>query len=132
MNEFRYINLMVIIASICLIITLGGVFCLTLFEIEYRRKEIGIRKISGAASHEIVWMLCRHYVNYILISFAIAAPLALYSGHRTLESFKLKTSIDWWLFPLALVLIGAIVLGTVALQSLRAARENPVNSIKSE
>ncbi len=132
MNEFRYINLMVIIASICLIITLGGVFCLTLFEIEYRRKEIGIRKISGAASHEIVWMLCRHYVNYILISFAIAAPLALYFGHRTLEYFKLKTSIDWWLFPLALVLIGAIVLGTVALQSLRAARENPVNSIKSE
>lgn len=131
-SELQFTQQMVIICIICQLIMLIGIICITLFDTEYRRKEIGIRKISGATSGEIVWMLCRHYVKYILIAFAIAAPLAVFFGLFTLNYFKQHTRIDWWLFPLALVVVGGIVLGTVALRSLRAARENPVNSIKSE
>ena len=131
-NELRYLNQMVIICFICLVITLVGVFCLTLFETEYRRKEIGIRKISGATTREILWLLCQQYVKHILLAFAIAAPLSIAIGFFTLKYFKMYAPIDWWLFPLALVLVGGVVLGTVVLQSLRAARENPANSIKSE
>lgn len=131
-SELQFTQQMVIICIICQLIMLIGIICITLFDTEYRRKEIGIRKISGATSGEIVWMLCRHYVKYLLIAFAIAAPLAIFFGLFTLNYFKQHTRIDWWLFPLALVVVGGIVLGTVALRSLRAARENPVNSIKSE
>ena len=131
-NEFRYVNQMVIICFICLIITLIGVFCLTLFETEYRRKEIGIRKISGATSREIIWLLCKQYIKHILIAFVIAAPLAILFGLFTLNYFKQHAPIDWWLFPVALLLVSGITLGTVMLQSLRAARENPVNSIRTE
>ena len=133
-NELRYTNQVVIICLICLIITLIGVFCLTLFETEYRRKEIGIRKVMGARTGEIVWMLCRHYVLYILIGFAIAAPIAGCLGYFTLNRyFKVHAEINWWIIlPAALLIVGGIVLGAVALQSWRSSRENPVNSIKND
>lgn len=131
-NEFRYSNLMVIICFICLIITLIGVFCLTLFDTEYRRKEIGIRKISGATTGEIIWLLCQQYVRHLLIAFAIATPLAIVFVSVTFSYFKQHATISCWLFPLALLLVGGVTLGIVVLQSLRAARENPSNSIRKE
>ena len=131
-NEFRYVNQMVIICLICLIITLIGIFCLMLFETEYRRKEIGIRKVMGATTSEIMWMLCRQYVKYLLISFVVATPLAFFFGLFTLNYFNQHPIIQWWLFPLALLLVGGIMLGTVALQSWLAARKNPASTIKTE
>ena len=131
-SEFRYMNLMVMICIICLIITLIGIFCLTMFETEYRRKELGIRKAMGATTREIVDMLCRRYALYILISFAIAAPVAWLLGELTLRHFPQHTTNFWWLFPLALVLVGGLMLGTMLIKSWRSARENPSNSIRSE
>ena len=131
-NEFRYMNLMVIICIICLIITLIGIFCLTMFETEYRRKEIGIRKVMGATTREIIDMLCRRYALYVLISFAIAAPVAGFFGWLTLKQFPQHTIIHWWLFPLALLLVGGLMLGTIVYKSWRTAIETPSNSIKSE
>ena len=103
-----------------------------LFETEYRRKEIGIRKVIGATTSEIIWMLCRQYVKYILIAFVVATPLAILFGLFTLNYFNQHPIIQWWLFPLALLLVGGIMLGTVALQSWRAARQNPSDSLKNE
>ena len=131
-REMRFINLVGILSVICIMITLIGVFCLTMFETEYRRKEIGIRKVLGAKSSEIVKMLCVHYVPLILLSFVIAAPLAGYFGRLTLKPFSQHADISWWIFPIALVLVGSITLATVALKSWRSARETPANSIKNE
>ena len=131
-RELRFINLVGILSVICIMITLIGVFCLTMFETEYKRKEIGIRKVLGAKSGEIVKMLCRHYVPLILLSFVIAAPLAGYFGWLTLKPFSQHADVSWWIFPIALVLVGSISLATVALKSWRTARENPSNSIKNE
>ncbi len=131
-SEFRFFNQTFIITIICLIITLIGIFCITIFETEYRRKEIGIRKVLGATTGQIVWMLCRRYGWMLLICFAIAAPLATYLGKITLEYFAQHAVINWWIIPLSLLIVGAIMIGTVALQSRRTARENPVNSIKTE
>ena len=131
--EFRFIRQMMIISLLCMIITFVGVFCLTMFETEYRRKEIAIRKVSGATTGEIVGMLCRHYGWLITIAFAIAAPLAYFIGRFTLEQyFQERTPIHWWVFPVSLLLVGGIILGTVLLQSWLTARENPADSIKSE
>ena len=131
-DEFRFFQLIYYLSVICLITTLIGVFCLTMFDTEYRRKEIGIRKVAGAKTGEIILMFCRHYGKLLLISFAAAAPIALISGRLTLKYFAEHTAIPWWVFPLGLLLVGAVTLGTVALQSWRVARENPVNSIKTE
>ena len=133
-SEFRFFKWIFILSLICTLITLIGVFCLMMFESEYRRKEIGIRKVAGATSGEIVGMLCKQYLPLILISFAAAAPFAALSGHQTLSYFEDHVSMPsiWWVFPLALVIVGGIVMATILLQSWRTARENPVNSIKTE
>lgn len=131
-NEFRFFRQTYLITIICLILTIIGIFCLTMFETEYRRKEIGIRKVAGATTGEIVWMLCRHYGIYIIICFIAAAPIAYLCGKLTINHFADHTPIHWWIYPLALLLVGGITIGTVVLQSWRAARENPVNSIKTE
>ena len=131
-NEFRYISQIFIISVICLIITLIGVFCLTMFETEYRRKEIGIRKVAGATTNEIIKMLCWQYLPLILISFAIAAPLAYYFGWLTLQNFVNHTTNYWWIPFLSLLLVGGVIIMTVIMQSWRTARENPSNSIRIE
>ena len=131
-DEFRFIRQVLVFSLICLIITLIGVFCMTMFETEYRRKEIGIRKVFGSSTGEILTMLCRIYVWLLVGSFIVAAPLAWYIGREWLQSFAERTPIYWWLFPLALLVIALVTLLTVVIQSWRAATENPVNSIKNE
>ena len=131
-EEFRFIRQVLWFAAICLVITLIGVFCLTMFETEYRRKEIGIRKVFGSSTGQVLQLLCRRYVWLLLLSFAVAAPLAWYIGHQWLQSFAERTPIYWWLFPLALLAVAAVTLLTVIIQSWRAASENPVNNIKTE
>ena len=133
-SEFRFFKWILFLSIVCTLITLIGVYCLMMFESEYRRKEIGIRKIVGATTGEVVWMLCKQYIPLILISFAVAAPFATISGYLTLTYFAEHVPLVniWWVFPLALVIVGGIVMVTILLQSWRTARENPVNSIKSE
>ena len=131
-DEFRFIRQVIVFSIICLIITLIGVSCLTMFETEYRRKEIGIRKVFGSSEKQIVRLLTSRYAQILLIAFVIAVPLAWYMGSQWLENFTERTIIHWWLFPLALVLVGLVTLLTAALQGWRAATANPVESIKTE
>ena len=131
-EEFRFIRQVMVFSVICLIITLIGVFCMTMFETEYRRKEIGIRKVMGSSTGEILTMLSRRYVWLLVGSFVIAAPLAWYIGNQWLQGFAERTPIYWWLFPLAFLAVGIVTLLTVIVQSWRAASENPINNIKTE
>ena len=131
-DEFRFIRQVGWFSGVCLVITLIGVFCMTMFETEYRRKEIGIRKVMGSSTQEILMMFCRHYALLLAVSFIIAAPIAYYIGRQWLQSFAERTPIYWWLFPLALLTVGVITLTTVIIQSWRTANENPINSIMNE
>ena len=131
-EELRFIGQVGWFCGVILIITLIGVFCLTMFETEYRRKEIGIRKVFGSSTAQVLGLLCRRYMWLLGISFVVAAPLAWYTGHEWLKSFAERTAISWWLFPVALLLVGLVTLGTVVIQSWRSANENPINSIKTE
>jgi len=131
-DEFRFIHQVLIFSVMCLVITLIGVFCMTMFETEYRRKEIGIRKVMGSSTGDILTMLSRRYMWLLVGSFVVAAPVAWFIGSQWLQSFAERTPIYWWLFPLALLVVAAVTLATVIIQSWRAATENPVNSIKNE
>ena len=131
-EEFRFIRQVLVFSVICLIITLIGVFCMTMFETEYRRKEIGIRKVMGSSTSEILSMLSRRYLWLLLGSFIVAMPLAWYVGTQWLQGFAEHTPIYWWLFPLSLLVVSLVTLATVIIQSWRTANENPVNSIKNE
>ena len=131
-EEFRFIAQVKLFAFICIFITLIGVFCLTLFETEYRRKEIAIRKIMGSTVHEVLLLFAGRYLVPLLAAFVIAAPIGYYISTKWLQNFAEHTPIYWWFFPLAFLMVSVVVLLTVVLQSGRVATENPVNSIKTE
>jgi putative ABC transport system permease protein len=82
-EEFRFIRQVIAFSVVCLLITLIGVFCLTLFETEYRRKEIGIRKIMGSSVGQVLLLLARRYVWLLGAAFVIAVPLAWCLVHLT-------------------------------------------------
>ena len=125
-------SLITVFSLLAIIISLVGVFGLVVFDTQYRRKEIGIRKVHGATICEILEMLNRSYIYIVLLCFALSVPLAYYGIRKWLESFAYKTPIYWWVFLLALAIVLVITIGTVTFQSWRTASTNPVNSLKSE
>lgn len=131
-DEFRFISQVKLFAIICIIITIIGVFSLTMFETEYRRKEIGIRKVMGSSVGAVVRLFAVRYSVPLVASFVIAAPLGYWLSRQWLQSFAEHTPIYWWLFPLSFVGVSAVVILTVVAQSWRVATENPVESIKTE
>lgn len=131
-NERHMQQILLLFSGLAVLIALSGVFSMTLFECNYRRKEIGLRKIMGATSKQIVRMFCLQYGRILLVGFVVAAPVAWYAVYYYLQNFAYKTPIHWWLFLLAFVLIGGITLLTVWFQCRQVARENPILSIRTE
>jgi putative ABC transport system permease protein len=125
-------NSITLLALLAAIISLAGVFGLVLFETQCRRREIGIRKVFGSTTLEILMLFNRTYLRIVCICFALAAPLAWYGVTRWLESFAYRTPLHWWVFALAFLAVAAVTFATVTVQNLRAARTNPVESIKIE
>ena len=131
-EEFRFISQVKLFAIICIIITIIGVFSLTMFETEYRRKEIAIRKVMGSSIGSVVRLFAMRYALPLVVAFVVAAPVGWWLSNNWLQSFAEHTPIHWWLFPLSFVLVSAVVVITVIIQSWRVATANPVESIKTE
>jgi len=119
-------------AVIAIIISSLGLFGLTLLIINKRIKEIGIRKVNGARISEILTMLNKDFVKWVVIAIVIATPVAWYAMNKWLENFAYKTELSWWIFALAGLLALGIALLTVSWQSWRAATRNPVEALRYE
>ena len=120
------------LAVMTIIISLLGVFGLVLFETEYRRKEIGVRRVNGASILDILKMFNRRYAAIVLTCFALAAPVSYLMMHSYLQDFAYRTPIHWWVFAIALIIVLILTVFIVTLRSLRAATCNPVESLRSE
>jgi putative ABC transport system permease protein len=105
---------------------------MSLFSCQRRTKEIGIRKINGARSTEVMVLLNKDLIKLVVIAFIIATPVAWYSMYKWLQDFAYRTEISWWIFLLAGLLALIIALATVSLQSWRAAARNPVEALRYE
>jgi putative ABC transport system permease protein len=121
-----------LLSLLAIIISIVGVFGLVLFETQYRRKEISIRKVHGATVSQILGMFNKVYFRIICICFILAAPVACYAVVRWLENFAYKTPLYWWVFAASFAIITAITLATVTFQNWQAANTNPIKSIKAE
>ena len=125
-------SLITVFSILAIIISLVGVFGLVVFDTQYRRKEIGVRKVHGATNSEILKMLNRSYIYIVLVCFALATPIGYYGIKKWLESFAYKTPMYWWVYLAALTIVLVITIGTVTFQSWRAANANPVDSLKAQ
>jgi putative ABC transport system permease protein len=109
-----------------------GLLGLSSYTISRRTKEIGIRKVNGAETGEILVLLNRDFIKWVAVAFVVATPLAWFAMNKWLENFAYKTTLSWWIFALAGLLALGIALLTVSWQSWRAATRNPVEALRYE
>jgi ABC-type antimicrobial peptide transport system permease subunit len=131
-SELRISTLFRYFSFIAIFISCIGLFGLSMFVIERRRKEIGIRKVNGAKISEVMILLNKDFIRWVVIAFLIATPVAYYTMTIWLENFAYKTELSWWIFALAGLLAMGIALLTVSWQSWKAANRNPVEALRYE
>jgi putative ABC transport system permease protein len=131
-RELLQARLLAIFTFISLFICSMGLLGMSLLTTQRRTREIGIRKVNGAQVYQIMMMLNRDFIKWILVSFIIAVPIAYLVMKKWLESFAYKIALGWWIFALAGLLAIVIALITISLQSWNAARRNPVEALKYE
>lgn len=131
-TEQRLGKTFAVFTTLAIIIACLGLFALTSFTAEQRTKEIGIRKVLGASVGSIVVLLSKEFGKLILIAFVLAAPIAWYAINWWLKSYTYKVEIGILVYVLAGVFAFAVAWITMSYQSIRAARNNPVTSLRSE
>lgn len=109
-----------------------GLLGLVMLSIEQRTKEIGIRKVLGAAVSKIVMLIIRDFVVLISIAFVIAIPLGYYFTNKWLQDFPYRVNVGVWMFVLAGMLVLLVAVLTMSLQAIKAALSNPVKSLRTE
>ena len=124
---------MVTFFSILAIIIAGiGVFGMSFLDTRFRRREIAVRRVMGAGVWEIVRLFSGSYLRLIAAAYAVALPLSLVAVDGWLSRFAYRVPLSWWVPLLALLLLTAVAMAAVVVQTLSAARENPVATLGSE
>jgi|WetSurMetagenome_2_1015567.scaffolds.fasta_scaffold00002_121 putative ABC transport system permease protein len=130
--DLNFKNILTSSSLVALAISCMGLLSLAIFTTKRRTKEIGIRRAHGAKVSEVITMLNKDFLLWVAIAFVIAIPISWFAINKWLESFAYKTSISWWVFLLAGLIVFIIALLTVTWQSWRVATRNPVESLRYE
>ncbi|MFD2743774.1 MULTISPECIES: ABC transporter permease [Sphingobacterium] len=131
-SDIRAGKLFKIFAGIAILVSCLGLFGLVTFTVETKVKEIGIRKTLGASISQIIIFISKDFLKLVGISFVIAFPLGWWMMKRWLEDYVYRTDIAWWVFVFAGIGAFGIAAITVCGKSLRAAKSNPINSLRNE
>jgi len=131
-TEQRTGRLFVSFAAFAILIACLGLFGLVSYAAEQRMKEIGIRKVLGASVGGIVGLLSRELIGLVVVAVVVASPVAWWLGNWWLGGFAYRAPMGAWVFGVAAVVAVGIALVTAGVQALRAARANPVKSLRAE
>ncbi len=130
--EERYLGMVSIFSALSIVVACLGLYGLTLFIIEKRRKEISIRKVLGAEINQILKLIINDFAKWVLIAFVLSVPFVVYFIQDWLTTFHYRIELSWITFALTLGLVLFLVILTVGYQSLKAAGANPVKYLKEE
>lgn len=131
-NENNILQAIMIFAVISILISCFGLYGLTAFTVERKFKEIGIRKALGAGESSILYMINKRFMIITMIAFALAMPLAWYLITQWLQGFAYRAPLGADVFLIALSVTVFITVATISLQTLKAARTNPVKALRME
>ncbi len=131
-SEVRIGKLASIFTALAILISCLGLFGLTSFVAEQRTKEIGVRKVLGASVFTVWKMLSKDFIALVVFSCIIAIPISYYVMNAWLDGYTYRVSLSWWIFAAAIIGAIIITLLTVSFQALKAAKANPVNSLRTE
>lgn len=129
LNQSKIVGAFSILATI---LSIMGLFGIALLSIAKRTKEVGIRKVNGASIFEVLYLLNKDFIKWVLLAILLAIPVSVYLMQKWLERFAYKTDLNWWIFAIAGVSAVLIALLTVSWQSWRAATRNPVEALRYE
>lgn len=132
LTENRVGQLFTIFSILAIFIACLGLFAMATFMTEQRMKEIGVRKVLGASTANIVFELSKNFLYLVLGGLVIAAPIAWYQMSDWLTNFTYRIDMEWWMVGIAGLIVLIIAFLTVGGQSLKAALTNPINSLKAE
>jgi putative ABC transport system permease protein len=131
-SEAQLLSMLKIFVLIALAISIINLFSMALHNASARVKEIGIRKVNGAKISEVMTLLNKDFLKWVVIASVIACPVTYYAMNKWLENFAYRTTLSWWLFVLAGVLALGIAILTVSWQSWKAATRNPIEALRYE
>jgi ABC-type antimicrobial peptide transport system permease subunit len=121
-----------IFAAIAIFLSCLGLYGLASFMAAQRIKEVGIRKVLGATTGNIVYLFSKEFIILIAIAFLIATPLAWYFMNRWLQDYAYRINVSWWIFLVGGIAAIVIALATISFQAIKAAMANPVESLRTE
>jgi putative ABC transport system permease protein len=131
-SEDRFQKVFLYFGLLAIFISCLGLLGLAAYSTIQRTKEIGIRKVLGASVSTIVGLLSKEFLKLVIIALLIASPIAWFAMHSWLQDFAYRTTIAWWVFPLAAAAAVLITLMTVGFHSIKAAIADPVDSLRTE
>ena len=131
-KEQKTTALITLFSMLAIFISIVGVFGLVVFDSEYRRKEIGVRRVLGSSALQIIIMFNKTYLHILCLCFILAVPISYHVVVRWLDNFAYKTPMYWWVFLIAFVIVSVITIMTVTFQNYWVANENPVKSLKTD
>jgi len=131
-SEMRMGTVFGIFTFLSIFVACLGLFGLSIYTAERRKKEIGVRKVLGASAQTIVGLLSKDFLKLVVIAAVIAFPVAWYAMQRWLQDFAYRITITWFVFAIAAAIALLIALITISFQSIKAAIANPVKSLRTE
>ena len=129
--EKQYGQLFTVASVWAIFIACLGLFGLATYTIQSRTREVGIRKVLGASIQSIVGVLSKEFFILIGIAILLASPIAYFAADQWLKDFAYRIDIQWWVFVLAGALVLSLTLMTIGFRAFKAAKANPVNSLRT-
>jgi putative ABC transport system permease protein len=121
-----------IAAAVAIILSCSGLLAMVLLIVQQRVKEIGVRKVLGASIQNISLLISKEFLYLVTVAILIATPVAWFVMNQWLNGFPYRIHIEWWMFVLVASAALVIAMLTIAVNTIRAAMQNPVNSLRSE
>ena len=121
-----------IFTTLSILVACLGLFGLSVYTAERRKKEIGVRKVLGASVQIVVNLISKEFVKLVFVAAIIAFPIAWLVMHKWLQDFVYRINIQWWVFAISALLALLIAVLTISFQAIKAAVANPMKSLRSE
>ena len=131
-SERLIMSFIAIISAVCLSISVFGIYSLALFVMARRRREVAIRRVFGAKVNDIALLFCKEHLLLVLISAAVALPLAYWLMSRWLQGYAYRIATGWSTAAIAVLVVSVVVLTTILRQVLKTGNINPANVVKYE
>jgi putative ABC transport system permease protein len=131
-TDIRQQTILSVFSGLAIFIACLGLFGLASFTAAKRIKEIGVRKVLGSSTRNIVMLLSKDLLNPVLLATIIAIPVGYYAMNNWLQNFAYRTTLHWWIFAIAAFITIAIALLTVCFRAVKAALANPAESLRTE